>query len=84
MHADSCNNSHPSPKDFIVLKKVQRSDIIYLSVMEALFIKEENPLKYVLEEFKEPKAPVKELPRIKASSFKKLLNSEFFRFHKKV
>ena len=43
IHADSCNNSHPSPKDFIVFKKVQRSDIIYLSVMEALFIKEENP-----------------------------------------
>ena len=43
IHADSCNNSHPSPKDFIVLKKVQRSDIIYLTVMEALFIKEENP-----------------------------------------
>ena len=40
IHADSCKNSHPSPKDFIVLKKVQRSDIIYLSVMEALFIKE--------------------------------------------
>ena len=42
-HTNSCTNSHPSPEEFSILKKVTRPDITYLSIMEALFIKEINP-----------------------------------------
>ena len=52
MHKEVCKESKPSIDDFKILRKVQRHDLFYLSVMEALYIREENPILNTKDEFK--------------------------------
>ena len=41
-HTENCMGRGPTIEDFVILKKLER-DIMYLSVMEALFIREIRP-----------------------------------------
>ena len=52
MHKEVCKESNPSKDEFKILRKVQRHDLFYLSVMEALYIREENPILNTKDEFK--------------------------------
>ena len=50
-HTEKCMGRGPSIDDFVVLKKIER-DIMYLSVMEALFIREIKPNLNTRDEFR--------------------------------
>ena len=52
IHAQACPGSNPSIKDFKILSKVQNPDIVHLSIMEALFIREEKPKLNTKDEFR--------------------------------
>ena len=42
----------PTSENFKILKRIHKADIVYLSVMEALFIREVNPTLNTKDEFK--------------------------------
>ena len=50
-HTEKCMGRGPSIDDFVILKKIER-DIMYLSVMEALFIREIRPELNTRDEFR--------------------------------
>ena len=52
IHALTCNQSNPSMNDFKILLKVQTRDIVHLSIMEALFIREKKPKLNTKDEFR--------------------------------
>ena len=52
IHSETCLSSNPTAQNFKILKKVQKNNIVYLSVMEALFIREINPSLNTKDEFK--------------------------------
>ena len=52
IHTEQCYGGQPKPQDFIILRKVQNPNVVYLSVMEALFIREHKPALNTRDEFK--------------------------------
>ena len=50
-HTQECMGRDPTVDDFVILKTVQ-GDILYLSVMEALFIREHKPELNTRDEFR--------------------------------
>lgn len=51
LHTEACTGTAPSVDDFKILKKIQRN-MLYLSVMEALFIRDIKPELNTRDEFR--------------------------------
>ena len=52
LHADTCTRRSPTIDNFTILKKIQKTDIIHLSIMEALYIREIDPKLNTKDEFR--------------------------------
>lgn len=52
MHTNECIGYQPPKEDFEVLRKIQRQDTVYLSVIEALYIREHKPCLNTKDDFK--------------------------------
>ena len=58
-HTQECYSGEPQTEDFEILRKVQNPNIVYLLIMEALYIREHQPALNTKDEFKERQLRIK-------------------------
>ena len=58
-HTQECYSGEPQTEDFEILRKVQNPNIVYLLIMEALYIREHQPAPNTKDEFKERQLRIK-------------------------